>query len=51
MVGFGCFVFAEAASKLINPVLPSAETMGVVGLVALAGNAMCSVCIGIGPAT
>src|SRR5262245_48794123 len=37
MVGFGCFVFAEAASKLINPVLPSAETMGVVGLIALAG--------------
>jgi cation diffusion facilitator family transporter len=42
MLSFGVFVFAEAAAKVfLDPVVPTAEAMGMVGLLALCGNALC----------
>jgi Co/Zn/Cd efflux system component len=41
MTAFGTLVVAEAFSKLLHPFAPAAETMGVVGLLAFAGNALC----------
>jgi cation diffusion facilitator family transporter len=41
MGGFGMLVFAQVASKLVDPQLPSFETMGVVGTLALAVNGAC----------
>ncbi|MGH9890872.1 MAG: cation transporter [bacterium] len=41
MTAFGLFVLAEAASKLLSPITPVAQTMGLVGMTALAGNAWC----------
>jgi cation diffusion facilitator family transporter len=41
MLAFGLGVLAEAAFKVIHPVMPSAETMGVVGTLALGANAAC----------
>jgi cation diffusion facilitator family transporter len=41
MAAFGGFVVAEAATKMLHPVVPLAGTMGAIGLAALAGNALC----------
>jgi cation diffusion facilitator family transporter len=41
MLAFGLGVLGEAIYKMVNPVLPSAEMMGVVGAIALAANAVC----------
>lgn len=41
MVGFGLFVLGEAASKLLGGAAPNPATMGIVSLVALAGNLLC----------
>jgi cation diffusion facilitator family transporter len=41
MAIFGLGVMAEAVYKLLAGVVPSAETMGVIGLVVLAGNGLC----------
>jgi Co/Zn/Cd efflux system component len=38
---FGIGVLAEAVYKIVHPVLPNAETMGVIGVLALAANAVC----------
>jgi cation diffusion facilitator family transporter len=41
MVAFGFAVLAEVVHKLVIPTIPIAQTMGVIGLVALLGNAVC----------
>lgn len=41
MLSFGLFVLAEASYKIIHPVLPTAELIGSVGLLALAANLLC----------
>ena len=41
MVAFGGFVFVEAAVKIIQGSVPEAQTMGIIGTLALAGNAVC----------
>lgn len=41
MAGFGLLVLAEAVYKLIYPVTPVAEAIGIVGLLALAANSVC----------
>ena len=41
MLAFGLAVLAEAVYKVFHPVMPSAETMGVVGAIALAANIVC----------
>lgn len=41
MAAFGLLVVGEAVAKVVSPELPAADVMGVVGLVALAGNALC----------
>lgn len=41
MFVFGLGVLAEAIYKTLHPVLPSAGTMGVIGVLALAANATC----------
>jgi len=41
MLGFGLAVLAEAAYKVFHPLMPGAETMGIVGTVALAANVVC----------
>ena len=41
MLTFGAGVLAEVARKMLHPALPAAETMGIVGGLALAGNAVC----------
>jgi cation diffusion facilitator family transporter len=41
MVGFGLLVLGEAASKLLSAAVPSPATMGIVSLMALAGNGFC----------
>jgi Co/Zn/Cd efflux system component len=41
MLAFGFAVLAEVVYKLLIPTIPIAQTMGVIGLVALLGNAMC----------
>jgi Co/Zn/Cd efflux system component len=38
---FGFFVFAQLVYKLVNPELPTAETMSAVGALALASNGVC----------
>ena len=38
---FGAFVFGQLAYKLVYPHLPTFETMGGVGALALAANAIC----------
>jgi cation diffusion facilitator family transporter len=43
MAAFGLAVLAEAGSKIIFPVMPSAQAMGVVGCVALVANIGCFV--------
>ncbi len=41
MLAFGLFVVAEAVYKMTQPVIPQAETMGLIGLLALAVNTLC----------
>ena len=41
MLAFGLFVLAEAGYKILNPVLPSAELIGSIGVLALAANLFC----------
>lgn len=41
MAAFGFAVLAQGIYKLISGVLPSAETMGIVGTLVLVGNAVC----------
>jgi cation diffusion facilitator family transporter len=41
MLAFGFAVLAEVVYKLLIPTIPIAQTMGVIGLVALLGNAIC----------
>lgn len=41
MLAFGLFVFSEALYKIIHPVVPVAETMGIIGIMALVANAVC----------
>lgn len=43
MAAFGIAVFAEAAAKLVDQVVPHAQLMGGVGLLALIANAACLV--------
>ena len=38
---FGAFVFGQLVYKLVNPQLPTFETMGAVGALALAANGVC----------
>src|SRR5215475_10512959 len=38
---FGAFVFGQVVYKLVDPQLPTAGTMGVVGVLALAVNGAC----------
>lgn len=41
MAVFGIGVLTEAAYKMIAGVVPSAETMGIIGVLVLGGNAVC----------
>ncbi len=41
MLVFGVGVLAEVLHKVLSPAPPVAEAMGVVGVLALAGNAVC----------
>lgn len=41
MAVFGLFVLGQAAYKLISPMTPEFETMGIIGLLALAANSLC----------
>lgn len=41
MLAFGLAVLAEAVHKMIVPVMPTVEAMGIVGLVALTANLVC----------
>jgi cation diffusion facilitator family transporter len=41
MFAFGLFVLFEAGYKVINPVMPNVEIMGVIGFIALLANAVC----------
>ena len=41
MAGFGLFVLGQAIYKIIVPHLPVFETIGVIGLLALAANSIC----------
>ena len=41
MAAFGLFVFAQAMYKIMVPHLPVFETIGVIGLLALAANSLC----------
>jgi len=41
MLAFGLFVFSEALYKMLYPVVPIAETMGIIGVMALVANATC----------
>jgi cation diffusion facilitator family transporter len=41
MALFGLFVLGQAAYKLLHPMTPQFETIGLVGLLALAANAAC----------
>ena len=43
MVSFAGLVLVEAAVKLVQPVIPSVGTMGLVAMLALAGNTVCFV--------
>lgn len=47
MMAFGLFVFSEALYKIIHPVVPVAEVMGVIGIMALAANATCLILLNI----
>lgn len=41
MIVFGMGVMAEAVHKILYPVMPGVETMGIIGCIALAANLVC----------
>ena len=41
MALFGLFVLSQAGYKLLNPTIPQFELIGLIGLLALAANAVC----------
>lgn len=41
MAVFGLFVLGQAISKVLNPVVPQFELIGLFGLIALAANSVC----------
>ena len=41
MLAFGLYVFWEAFQKMTHPVLPHAQTISAIGLLALVANALC----------
>ena len=41
MIVFGVGVMAEAVHKILYPVMPGVETMGIIGCIALAANLVC----------
>lgn len=41
MLAFGLGVLAEAGYKVVNPIMPAVETMGIVGAIALGANVVC----------
>ncbi len=41
MLALGVVVLGEAVYKIFNPIMPSVETMGIVGGLALAANLVC----------
>jgi len=41
MAAFGLFVFGQAMYKIIIPHIPAFETIGVIGVLALAANSIC----------
>lgn len=41
MAGFGFYVLAEAGYKIVFPVIPQAETIGLIGALALLANVFC----------
>ncbi len=41
MAAFSLFVFAEATHKIMFPVTPVAETIGIIALLALSANSIC----------
>lgn len=41
MASFGMFVLGQAVYKILNPAVPIYETIGIIGLIALAANAFC----------
>ncbi len=41
MALFGCFVLAQAGYKLLQPQVPEYQTISLIGLLALAANAVC----------
>ena len=41
MAFFGLFVLGQAVFKILNPAVPIYETIGIIGLIALAANAFC----------
>ncbi len=41
MAVFGCFVLTQAGYKLLHPQVPEFQTIGLMGLLALAMNALC----------
>jgi cation diffusion facilitator family transporter len=41
MAGFGLFVLGQAIYRIVYPQLPVFETIGVIGLLALAANSIC----------
>lgn len=41
MAGFGLFVLGQALYRALTPELPHAQTMGLIGLLALGANALC----------
>ena len=41
MAIFGLFVLGQAINKIINPVVPNYETIGLIGIIALLANIIC----------
>ena len=41
MAVFGFFVLGEAVYKILDPVFPVAEIMGIIGMIALLANSLC----------
>jgi Co/Zn/Cd efflux system component len=41
MAAFGLFVLGDVIYKVLHPVLPAAETIGIIGVMALLANLLC----------
>lgn len=41
MAFFGCFVLGQVIYKLLNPMVPQFELIGLIGVIALAANGVC----------